>query len=227
MARFDRLEVLNRMLATGLIPVLYHKDPETAKRIVSACVAGGADIVEFTNRGDFAYEVFEKLVRYVSQAHPHVILGVGSVIDSATAALYIANGTDFVVGQVLNAEVARICNRRKIPYLPGCGSAWEISQAEELGVEICKIFPGNSVGGPEFVKAVLAPSPWTRIMPTGGVEATEENIVGWFRAGVACVGMGSQLITKDAVGSGDFEAITARVRQVLGWIKMARGEDRT
>ena len=185
------------MVETGLVPVFYHADVEIAKKIVAACAAGGAKVVEFTNRGDFAYEVFRELSKHFAKAHPDVILGVGSVVDAPTAALYIANGANFVVGPVLNPEVARLCNRRKIAYSPGCGSASEISEAEELGVEIVKVFPGSSVGGPDFVKAVLGPCPWTRIMPTGGVDATEESINAWFKAGVTCVGMGSKLIRKD------------------------------
>ena len=180
-------------------------------------------MVEFTNRGDFAFQIFAGLSEHVAEAEPGVVLGVGSVIDAPTAALYISAGANFVVGPVLNPEVARLCNRRKIAYMPGCGSASEISQAEELGVEIVKVFPGRSVGGPGFVKSVLAPCPWTRIMPTGGVDATEENIRAWFEAGVACVGMGSRLITKELVAAGDFDAISKRAAQVLAWIRDVRG----
>jgi 2-dehydro-3-deoxyphosphogluconate aldolase/(4S)-4-hydroxy-2-oxoglutarate aldolase len=221
-ARFDRLTVLNKIIDLGLVPVFYNADVEVAKKIVAACVAGGAQVVEFTNRGDFAPQVFLELVQHFAQADPSIILGVGSVIDAPTAALYIAYGANFVVGPSLNPEIARLCNRRKIPYSPGCGSASEIAQAEELGVEIVKIFPGSSVGGPGFVKSILGPSPWTQIMPTGGVDATEESIKGWFAAGVACVGMGSKLITKDLVAAGDFDAISKKVAQVLAWIREAR-----
>jgi 2-dehydro-3-deoxyphosphogluconate aldolase/(4S)-4-hydroxy-2-oxoglutarate aldolase len=224
MARFSRLEVLNTIVDTGLVPVFYHADVEVAKNVVKACAAGGAGVVEFTNRGDFAPEVFKQLSQFVSQEALEIILGVGSVIDAPTAAMYIAYGTNFVVGPILNEEVARLCNRRKIAYSPGCGSASEISYAEELGVEIVKIFPGQSVGGPDFVKAILGPCPWTHIMPTGGVDATEESIKAWFKAGVACVGMGSKLIRKDLVAAGNWEEITAKVRQVLDWIKEAREE---
>lgn len=222
MARFTRLQVLNRILELGLVPVFYHHDLQTAIRIVEACAAGGATVVEFTNRGDLAYEVFAGLVRHFATANPEVILGVGSIVDPGTAALYIASGANFVVGPVLNPEVARVCNRRKIPYSPGCGSASEISAAEELGVEIVKVFPGAEVGGPGFVKAILGPCPWTLIMPTGGVEATKESIDAWFKAGVAAVGVGSNLIRKDLVEKGDFAAITARVAQMLEWIREAR-----
>jgi 2-dehydro-3-deoxyphosphogluconate aldolase/(4S)-4-hydroxy-2-oxoglutarate aldolase len=223
MARFSRLEVLNTMLDIGLVPVFYHPDAEVAKKIVSACVAGGAQVIEFTNRGDLAYQVFAELVRHFEN-DPAVILGVGSVIDPGTAALYISIGANFVVGPVLNPDVAKVCNRRKVSYSPGCGSASEISAAEELGVEICKVFPGAQVGGPAFVKAILGPCPWTRIMPTGGVDATEESITAWFKSGVSCVGIGSKLIAKDLVASGDFEAITKKVIDVIGWIKKARGQ---
>lgn len=223
MARFSRLKVLNSMVHTGLVPVFYNADLEVAKDVVKACSDGGASVVEFTNRGDFAPEVFKELVQYGAEACPDVILGVGSVIDAPTAAMYIAYGANFVVGPTLNADIAKLCNRRKIPYCPGCGSASEISYAEELGVEIVKVFPGNTVGGPSFVKAVLGPCPWTRIMPTGGVDATEESVKGWFGAGVTCVGMGSRLITKELVAAGDFDGISKKVAQILAWIKEARG----
>ncbi|MCP4539105.1 MAG: bifunctional 4-hydroxy-2-oxoglutarate aldolase/2-dehydro-3-deoxy-phosphogluconate aldolase [Chloroflexi bacterium] len=224
MARFKRLQVLNTIIETGLVPVFYHADVEVAKKIVAACAEGGAKVVEFTNRGDMAPEVFKELSRYVSSELPRTILGIGSIIDAPTAAMYIAYGANFVVGPVLNEQVARLCNRRKVAYSPGCGSATEISQAEELGVEIVKVFPGSAVGGPAFAKAVLGPCPWTSLMPTGGVDATQESIDAWFGAGVACVGIGSKLIRKDLVAAGDWVEITANVRRVLQWIREARQE---
>ena len=224
MARFKRMTVLNTILELGLVPVFYNGDLEVAKQIVAACVKGGSRVVEFTNRGDFAFQVFTALAQHVARAKPDVILGVGSVMDAPTAALYISAGANFVVGPVLNPEVARLCNRRKIAYVPGCGSATEISQAEELGVEIVKVFPGDSVGGPAFVKAVLGPCPWTLIMPTGGVDPTEESMRAWFKAGVACVGIGSKLITKELVAARDFDALSKKVAQVLAWIKEVREE---
>ena len=222
MARFKRLEVYNTIIDTGLVPVFYNADITIAKNVVKACTDGGSTFVEFTNRGDFAPEVFKELSQHLSTQSSEVILGVGSVIDEPTAALYIAYGANFVVGPLLNEAVARLCNRRKIAYMPGCGGVSEISYAEELGVEIVKIFPGDSVGGPDFVKAVLGPCPWTRIMPTGGVDATEESIKAWFGAGVACVGIGSNLIRKDLVAAGSWAQITEKVHQVLAWIKKAR-----
>ena len=224
MARFNRLEVLNAMVDSGLVPVFYHGEVEVAKKIACALAAGGARVIEFTNRGDFAPFVFKDLSEYLSQASPKLILGVGSVVDAPTAALYIASGANFIVGPTLDAETARLCNRRKIAYSPGCGSATEIAQAEELGVEIVKVFPGDSVGGPDFVKAILGPCPWTRIMPTGGVETTQESIDAWFKAGISAAGIGSNLVKKEWVAAGNYDAISAKTAQVLGWIREARAK---
>ena len=171
MARYRRMDVLNAMYTTGIVPVFYHPDLEVVTNVARACARGGARLLEFTNRGDFAWEVFRELERFCAKDVPEMITGVGSVVDPGTATLYINNGASFVVGPVLNAEVARACNRRKVPYSPGCGTASEISAAEELGCEIVKIFPGAEVGGPPFVKAVKGPCPWTSIMPTGGRRA--------------------------------------------------------
>lgn len=223
MARFARLDVLNTMVRTGVVPVFYHADIEVARQVAGACVKGGCPVLEFVNRGDHAWEVFNELEKYCSREYPELVLGVGSIVDPGTASLYINCGANFVVGPVLNPDVAKACNRRKVAYSPGCGSASEISQAEELGCEIIKIFPGTQVGGPAFVKSVLAPCPWVSIMPTGGVDSTEESLRGWFEAGVKCVGMGSKLITKDLVAAGDYEGIAAKVRETVQLVKTIRG----
>ncbi|MBI5649931.1 MAG: bifunctional 4-hydroxy-2-oxoglutarate aldolase/2-dehydro-3-deoxy-phosphogluconate aldolase [Chloroflexi bacterium] len=224
MAKYSRLETLNAMVDTGLVPVFYHGDLAIAKKIVAACAQGGARCIEFTNRGDFAPFVFKDLAEFVAREIPNVILGVGSIVDAPTASLYIASGAHFVVGPVLNPEVARLCNRRKIAYAPGCATASEISQAEELGVEIVKIFPGGLVGGPEFVKSILAPMPWTRIMPTGGVEATQASVTAWIQAGTAALGIGSNLITKERIAQNKWDEIAQATAQVLIWIREARSK---
>jgi len=223
MAKFSRLRVLNTMIESGLVPVFYNGDVEVATKIVQALVEAGVHCFEFTNRGDQAHLVFGELVRRFYDDE-RIILGAGSVIDPGTAALYIQLGANFIVGPSLNPEVARLCNRRKVAYSPGCGSVSEIAVAEELGVEICKVFPGSQVGGPRFVKAVRGPMPWTYIMPTGGVSPTEENIRSWFEAGVACVGMGSKLVRKDLVAASDFKTITETAKQTIAWIQAIRAE---
>lgn len=218
MAKFDRLTVYQAMLSTGLVPLFYTGDVAEAKAVAAACAEGGAQVLEFTNRGEKALGVFAEIVN----AHPKMIVGVGSVMDAPTAALFIATGANFIVGPVFNPDVARLCNRRKIAYIPGCGSVSEISNAEEMGAEIVKVFPGESVGGPGFVKAVSGPMPWSRIMPTGGVEATQASIGEWIKAGAAAVGMGSNLIRKEWLAAKDYGAIRDCVQQVLGWIGEAR-----
>jgi 2-dehydro-3-deoxyphosphogluconate aldolase/(4S)-4-hydroxy-2-oxoglutarate aldolase len=223
MARFARLKVLNTIVETGLVPVFYHPEIAVARQVAAAVAAGGCPLLEFTNRGDHAWEVFTELERHCAREVPNLILGVGSVVDPGTASLYINCGANFVVGPVLNPDVARACNRRKIPYSPGCGSASEISQAEELGCEIVKIFPGGEVGGPAFVKAVKGPCPWVSIMPTGGVDSTEASLKAWFDAGVTCVGMGSNLVTKDLLKAGDYAGISNKVRSTLDLIRKLRG----
>ncbi|MFZ2286652.1 MAG: bifunctional 4-hydroxy-2-oxoglutarate aldolase/2-dehydro-3-deoxy-phosphogluconate aldolase [Bacteroidales bacterium] len=222
MSGYTRIQVALAMEETGLVPLFYSNDEEICKKVISACYEGGAKVFEFTNRGDFAHEVFAAVKKWAATNCPGMMIGAGSVPDAPTSAIFMQMGADFIVSPVLNPDVARICNRRKVLWIPGCGTLTEISQAEELGAEIVKIFPGNAVGGPSFVKAVKGPCPWTSIMPTGGVEPSEENLEKWFTAGVTCVGMGSALITDMLVKSGDWKAITHKVKDTLAMIRKFR-----
>lgn len=215
MARFTRIQVALKMAETGMVPVFFHKDLEIAKQVVKACYDGGVRVFEFTNRGDFAHEVFGELNKWVAKECPELILGVGSIIDPGTASLYIQLGANFVVAPLINEEVAKTCNRRKVLWSPGCGSLTEMSKAEELGAEIVKVFPGSSVGGPGFVSAVKGPCPWTSIMPTGGVEPTHESLSKWFNAGVTCVGLGSNLFPKEVIDAKDWGKITGLCKDAL------------
>ena len=221
MAQFSRLEVATAMETSGLIPLFYHPDSTKGKKILKACYDGGARLLEFTARGDFAHEVFSELVKYAIDELPGMILGVGSVTDGAAASRFMGLGANFIVTPVLREDIAVVCNRRKVLWSPGCGTLKEIARAEELGCEIIKLFPGD-VYGPKFVKGVKGPQPWTSIMPTGGVSTDRENLSAWFNAGVTCVGMGSQLISKEIIAKGDYEALKLKVAQTLHIIKEVR-----
>lgn len=224
MAKYTRIETAIAMRESGIVPVFYHADREVCINVLRACYEGGSRVFEFTNRGDFAQEIFAELNKYALENLPGMIMGVGSVVDGATAALYIQNGANFIVSPILNAEMARVCNRRKILWSPGCGSASEISYAEELGAEVVKIFPAGEVGGPAFVKSLKGPMPWSNIMPSGGVEPSYENLMQWFSAGAYCVGMGSKLFPKKELQAKNYEAIRKRVEDSLALVRQVRGE---
>lgn len=224
MSRFTRIEVALKMKETGMVPVFYHKNAELCKNVVKACYDGGVRVFEFTNRGDFATLVFAELNKWTIENCPEMIMGVGSVIDEGTAAMYIALGANFIVSPVIDEGTARVCNKRKISWSPGCGSVTEINKAHELGAEVVKIFPGQQVGGPEFVKAIKGPMPWTSVMPTGGVTPTEENLKAWFNAGVTCVGMGSNLFPSEVMNNNNWSEITTLVAKTLSIISKIKND---
>ena len=221
MAKYSKLQVLLAMKETGIVPVFYNSDVEVSKKVLKACYDGGIRLFEFTNRGDFAHEVFGELVKYANAELPGMIMGAGSVVDPGTAALFIQLGANFIVGPVFNPAVVPVCNRRLIPYCPGCGSVSEVSTAQEAGCDVCKVFPGD-VLGPAFVKDLRGPMPWSQVMVTGGVKPEKANLEGWFKAGVTCVGMGSNLFPKDAIADGDWGRITALCRETVETIKTLR-----
>ena len=221
MARFSRIQVIQVMEQTGLVPLFYHTDIELGKKVLRACYTGGARLMEFTNRGDYAHEVFSELNKFCEKELPEMIMGVGSVTDAGTASLYMQLGANFVVTPVLREDIAVVCNRKKVLWSPGCGTLTEISKAEELGCEIVKLFPAEVLGS-SFVKAIKGPCPWTKIMPTGGVTTDEENLKMWFQAGVTCVGMGSKLISKEIIESGDFTVLEKEVKKTLDIINGLR-----
>ncbi len=223
MAKFSKMQVMQKMQETGMVPVFYHSDAEIAKQVIKACYEGGVRAFEFTNRGDFAHEVFGECVKYCARECPEMAMGVGSVVDAATAALYIQLGACFVVGPLFNPDVAPVCNRRLVPYCPGCGTVSEIGKAQEMGCDITKVFPGD-VYGPAFIKDLMAPCRWSNIMVTGGVSPTKENLEAWVKAGAFCVGMGSKLFPSDRVKAGDWQYITDKCREALGYIAEAKAQ---
>lgn len=217
MAKFDKVSVLNKIGSTGVVPVFYHSNAEVAKHVMKACYEGGVRAFEFTNRGDFAHEVFAEIVKYAIQECPEMAVGAGSIVDAPTAALYIQLGASFIVGPLFNPEIAKTCNRRLVPYIPGCGSVTEVGYAQEAGCDVCKIFPGD-VLGTKLVKGLLAPMPWSKLMVTGGVEPTQENIASWMKTGVFCVGMGSKLFPKSKILEEDWNYITQACREALTFV---------
>lgn len=223
MAQYSRIEVALTMKASGMVPLFYHPDVELGKKILKACYDGGARLMEFTARGDFAFEVFAELNKYAIAKLPGMIMGVGSITDAGAASLFMQMGANFIVTPTLREDIALVCNRRKILWSPGCGSLTEINKAEEMGCEIVKLFPGSTYG-PSFVKAIKGPQPWTNIMPTGGVNTEESNLKAWFDAGVTCVGMGSKLISKEILSDKDYKRLEDIVRETLNTIKLVRNE---
>jgi 2-dehydro-3-deoxyphosphogluconate aldolase / (4S)-4-hydroxy-2-oxoglutarate aldolase len=221
--RFSKVEVIQAMKATGLVPVFYHKDIEVAKNVVKACYEGGIRAFEFTNRGDFAHEVFGELVKFANRECPDMIMGIGSIVDAPTAAIYMQLGANFIVGPLFNPEVAKVANRRLVPYAPGCGSVSEVGFAQEMGCDICKVFPGDVLGA-AFVKNLKAPMPWSNLMVTGGVKPEEANLKSWFSAGVTCVGMGSNLFPADMLKNGDWEGIRQLCADALAIIQKVKNQ---
>ena len=221
MAQFSRIEVATTMRESGMVPLFYHPDVELGKKVLKACYDGGARLMEFTARGDFAFEVFSELNKFALKTLPGMMMGVGSVTDGGGASMFLQMGANFVVTPSLREDIAIVCNRRKVLWSAGCGSLTEINRAEEMGCEIVKLFPGDTYG-PGFVKAILGPQPWTSIMPTGGVSTDEANLKAWFDAGVICVGMGSQLISKEILSQKDFGALEHRVATALATIRKLR-----
>ena len=221
MAQYNRVQVINQIKESGMIPLFYHPKIEVAKAVLKACYDGGARLMEFTNRGDFAIEIFTELIRYSISELPGMIIGVGSVTDASAASQYMLYGANFIVTPVFREDIAVICNRRKVLWIAGCGSLTEITVAEERGCELVKLFPGNTYG-PDFVKAIKAPQPWTSIMPTGGVTIEKKNLTDWFDAGVTCVGLGSKLISEEIFVKKDYDILRVRVAEVLDMIEKIR-----
>ena len=221
MAQYNRVQVINQITESGMIPLFYHPKIEVAKAVLKACYDGGARLMEFTNRGDFAIDIFTELIRYSISELPGMIIGVGSVTDASAASQYMLYGANFIVTPVFREDIAVICNRRKVLWIAGCGSLTEITVAEERGCELVKLFPGNTYG-PDFVKAIKAPLPWTSIMPTGGVTIEKKNLTDWFDAGVTCVGLGSKLISEEILVKKDYDILRVRVAEVLDMIEKIR-----
>ena len=224
MSQFNKIDTISIIRRTGIVPVFYNKDLALTRQVVKACYDGGIRAFEFTNRGDGAHIVFKDLIPFVRENCPGMALGAGTVVDAPTAALYIQLGADFIVGPCLVEEIAPLCNRRGIPYSPGCGTVTEIVKAMELGCDLVKVFPAGTVGGPAFVKNVLGPLPKAMIMCTGAVEPSEDNLTAWGRSGVTAVGMGSKLFPKEVLKAGDWKAVSDLCEKSLAWFAAAKAK---
>lgn len=214
MSSFTRLQVYQTLLENPIMPIFFHDDPEVCKRILTACYEGGIRCCEFTNRGDYAHETYGALRKFSRQQFPDMVIGAGTLVEAPTTALYIQLGADFIVSPTLHEDVGRLCNRRKIGWLPGCFTLSEISKAEELGVEFVKLFPGQA-SSPDFIRAIHGPMPWTRIIVTGGVEPTADSLRAWLGAGATGVGIGSQLFPKQKIKDGAWDDITATIENAV------------
>ena len=221
MAQFNRVQVINEMTESGMVPLFYHHDIVVAKAVLKSCYDGGSRLMEFTNRGDFALEIFIDLIKYSITELPGMIIGVGSVTDAAAASQYMLHGANFIVTPVFREDIAIVCNRRKVLWSAGCGSLTEIAKAEEMGCELVKLFPGN-IYGPGFVKALKGPHPWTSIMPTGGVTIEGSNLRDWFDSGVTCVGLGSKLISEEILIKKEYNILKNRVANTIALINKIR-----
>ncbi|NLR93332.1 bifunctional 4-hydroxy-2-oxoglutarate aldolase/2-dehydro-3-deoxy-phosphogluconate aldolase [Flammeovirga agarivorans] len=223
MAKFSRIDVVSKMKTTVIVPVFYNGDIETTLTIIDTAYKAGIRVFEFTNRGEQADQIFSQLIKVVRKNYPELALGIGSIVDEITAGIFIQNGADFIVSPLFNPAIAKICNRRKIAWFPGCTTVSEISNAHECGAEVVKIFPANSFDAKSFIKGVKAPMPWTEVMPTGGVSPTVENIKSWLDVGVSCVGIGDKLIVKNDDSTYDLEATYVRLKSLMEFVSDYRG----
>jgi len=218
LAKKSRYQIAQKINQVDIIPIFYHDDLELSKKVIKACFDGGVRIFEYTNRGDSAKTNFPALKKFVETDCPGMLIGIGSIINKEQAISYIQLGADFIVSPILDRGIANACNDNDIYWIPGCATPSEIAQAEKWGADIIKIFPGN-VLEPKFIKSVKGPMSWVKLMPTGGVKPTEENLKAWFEAGAVCVGMGSQLITRDIIQLEQIDRLKQEVANTLDIIK--------
>ncbi|MGC2240130.1 MAG: bifunctional 4-hydroxy-2-oxoglutarate aldolase/2-dehydro-3-deoxy-phosphogluconate aldolase [Acidimicrobiia bacterium] len=222
MARHTKTQVLDTVAREGVIPVFHHPDVGTVIEVANTLVGGGLTTLEFTNRGDGAISVLGELIAWAQRERPELIVGAGSIVDGASAAHVLDLGASFVFAPSFSEDVADACNVRNVPYVPGCGTVTEILRAYRAGCDLVKLFPADSIGGPNFLRAVRAPCPWVRAIPTGGVEPTAVSLRPWYEAGAPAVGIGSKLLSKDLIGDRDFEGLQKRVAVTVSAVAEAR-----
>lgn len=207
--------------SSPFIPVFYYKDKDTCLNVMKSCLEAGLKIIEFTDRGEGAEENFKALLDLRDKNYPDVIVGIGSLFNSEETKNYINIGADFIVSPILDEGMAKACQEKGMLWIPGIGTTTEAYRASQLGAELIKMFPGN-VLGPGFAKSVLGPMPHLRLMPTGGVKPDEENLTEWYNSGVKTVGMGSQLLDKKFINSGDYAGLTESIKTAVSVAKKVK-----
>lgn len=201
-----RRATAERLLGSGAVAVVRLPDARHTLRAVEAIVDGGISAIELTMTTPGALDVVTTLARRLDAT---LLVGAGSVLDADTARRAVDAGAAFVVSPVFRAEVVSEAQRLGVPVVPGAFTPTEILDAHTAGADAVKVFPADSLG-PAFIKGVLGPMPFLRLMPTGGV--TPDNVGTWLRAGAAVVGLGSALVDPALVAAGDWDALRERAR---------------
>lgn len=212
----DKEKVITRICDAGIVAVVRAENAETAMRITDACIEGGVAAIELTFTVPGAHRVIEELAkRYTPE---EIILGAGTVLDPETARTAILSGAQYIVSPYFNADTVKLCNRYRLPCMPGAMTIKEVVEAMEAGADIIKVFPGEAFG-PKIIKAIKGPIPHAKMMPTGGVDVN--NVGEWIKAGAVAVGAGSSLTA--GAKTGDYAQITKTGREFIAKIKEARG----
>jgi 2-dehydro-3-deoxyphosphogluconate aldolase/(4S)-4-hydroxy-2-oxoglutarate aldolase len=219
---FSKEQIITEMQRTGIVPLFTHDNASEAQEVVHAAYQGGIRTFEFTNRRTNSFEVFKHLVSQ-RQHYPELMLGIGTIMDAATTQKFIDAGADFIISPILKTEMAEVCHRNNKLWIPGCATLTEIVTAKEHGAGVIKVFPG-SVLGPAFVSSIMPVVPDLKLMITGGVEPTEQNLTAWFKAGAMCVGMGSQLFTKEILEQRNWELLKWKIEQSIKLVQTIRSK---
>ena len=209
--------ILEKLHETRLLPLFYNDDVNVSKNLIDALTSASLNVIEFTNRGTEAKNIFPELITYVENK-TEVDIGIGSIKSTEEAKLFIDLGAKFIVSPFLDEEIGKTCENNEVLWIPGCGTLSEMIRAEKIGAELIKLFPG-SVYGSKFISSVLAPCPWLKIMPTGGVTTDQDNIKNWLDAGAFCLGMGSNLFPSNLLNSSDTTDLQAHIESVIKKIR--------
>src|SRR6188768_242102 len=210
---FTQQQILDTMKRTGIVPLFTSEDKDEAQQVIETAYKGGVRVFEFTNRKKNSFEVFSHLVT-VAKKYPDLMLGIGTIMDGATTKKFIDAGAHFIISPILKLEMAEVCHAHDKLWIPGCATLTEIVTAKEHGAGVIKVFPG-SVLGPGFISSIMPVVPDLKLMITGGVEPNEKSLSSWFNAGAMCVGLGSQLFTKEIIENKDWSLLEANIASAL------------